>query len=89
MGYYMRYISVDKREISMTELENALKQSDPLYSFTDVIAQPRESGTLTYNDDLYGVIEINRSGDGLFEEEIQEFKKSLEDAEGKGKKTDS
>ena len=86
MGYYMRYISVDEREISLAALENLFKQSDAAYSFVDIQPLPRESGTLTYQHEPYGVIEINKPGDGLFEDEIQELKELLEDVDGTGKK---
>ena len=86
MSYYMRFITTDERETSLTMLEEFFKQSDPAYSIVDVQAHAPESGTLTFNNALYGVIEINKPEDGLFDDEIQELKESLEDAEGKGKK---
>ena len=86
MSYYMRFVTTDERETSLTMLEEFFKQSDPAYSIVDVQTHAPESGTLTFNNAPYGVIEINKPEDGLFDDEIQELKESLEDAEGKGKK---
>lgn len=79
MGYYMRFIMVDGPEISLPSLEQALKRIDPAYSIL-------ESGELKHGSDLYGVIEINRPGDGLFDEEIEELKEFVEDARGRRRK---
>ena len=86
MGYSMRYISVDEHEISLAVLENIFKQSDAAYSFVDIQPQPRESATLTYHHEPYGAIEINKPGDGLFEDELHDLKEFLEDIDGMGKK---
>ncbi len=61
MGYYMRYILTDDRETTLSEIETGLKQVDPDYSIGD-------GETLMYGDELYGEIEINVPGDGLFED---------------------
>lgn len=76
MGYYMRFITTDENETTLSTLEEALKQIDPAYSIT-------ASGELTHGDDLYGVIEINRPGDELFDEEIEELREIVEDVRGK------
>ena len=60
MGYDMRYILTDDRKTTLSEMETSLKQVDLDYSIGD-------GETLMYGDELYGEIEINVPGDGLFE----------------------
>ena len=78
MSYYIRFITTDTAETTPSILEQALREADSQYSIT-------ESGELMYSDDVYGVVEVNRPGDGLFEEEIGELKESVEDVRGKRK----
>ena len=84
MGYYMRYIAVDEREITLPLLESALKQIDPAYAIVDVLG---ESGALTCSGELYGLIEVNRPGDGLFDEELDALEEFLEEAHREGRAT--
>ena len=74
MGYHMRFITTDASETTPAILEQALKAADSQYSIA-------ESGELKHGDELYGAVEINRPGDGLFEEEIEELKEFVEDAQ--------
>jgi len=81
VGYYMRFISVDEREISLSILESALKQKSAAY----LIERDEESdasGVLTYDGDVYGEIEVNHAGDEIFEEEIEELRGDVEEALG-------
>jgi hypothetical protein len=86
MGYYMRYITTDKQEITIALLESVLKQIDPQYSIANAQTTSSQSGDLMYGNEIYGQIEINSAGDNLFEEELEELKELLEDSKGKGKK---
>ena len=80
MGYYMRYILTDDRETTLSQIETGLKQVDPDYSIGD-------GETLMYGDELYGEIEINVPGDGLFEAEVEELKEEIQDNRGMNKTT--
>lgn len=84
MGYYMRFVVSDEKDISLSKINFGLKQIDAAYSieFDD---DADDAGDLTYNGDIYGALEINRPGDGLFDEEIDMLKEFLEDAEGERK----
>ena len=86
MGYYMRYITTDPADISILLLEEVLRAVDDQYSFRNVHTQPREFADLMHSDGLYGQIEINRPGDGLFEEELEELSEFLETAGGRSKR---
>jgi hypothetical protein len=85
MSYYMRYISTDEQEITVPMLERILKSLDPQYSIANAQESPTESGDLVYGNENYGQIEINRPGDSLFEEELEELRGFLNEARGKKK----
>ena len=78
MSYYVRYISTDVTDTTRSTLQQALKERDSQYFIA-------ESGELKHGEEVYGVVEINRPGDGLFEEEIEELKEFVEDVRGKRK----
>ena len=86
MGYYMRYISTDSQDITLAWLQEALRRIDPRYSIEEQQKGRRETGDLQFAGELYGEFEINRPGDGLFEEEIEEFMGGAEAGEGEGHK---
>ena len=73
LGYYMRYIVSDDQDVSLTLLESALKQIDSSYQI-ERDDEPDDEGALMHDNKLYGQIEVNRPGDGLFEGEIEELK---------------
>ncbi len=87
MGYYMRYFSTDEQEITIYLLESALKQFDPQYAITNGHLPPRGFGDLMYGNEIYGQIEVNRVGDRLFQEELDEFKEFLNGNRSRGAKT--
>jgi hypothetical protein len=74
----MRYIVTDEKDISLSDIVQALQAVDSYYSVAD--------GDLKYDDDLYGQIDINGLGESLFEEELEELASELGDTSGKGKK---
>jgi hypothetical protein len=73
MGYYMRFISTDGREITLSILEQALQEVDTRYSIS-------ASGELRYADSLYGLVQIDLLDE--FDEEIGELKEDVEEARG-------
>ena len=84
MGYYMRFVVADDKDVSLSKINSGLKQIDAAYSieFDD---DADDEGDLIFNGDIYGALEINRPGDGLFDEEIDELKEFLDNAEGERK----
>jgi len=56
------------------------------FSIANRQASPHEVGDLMHYNEIYGQVEINRIGDDLFNEEIEELREFVEDAEGKDKK---
>lgn len=79
MGYYMRYMVTDG-DLRIEELQQALAAVDPAYRL-EIHAEPRNnSGDLYYGDQLYAEVEVNRPGDELFEDEIDELLEVVEEA---------
>lgn len=78
MGYLMRYISTDARPITLTLIETALKQVDSAYAIVNI--EVDDLGDLMYGDTQCAIIEINRPGDDMFEDDLSEF----QDLVGKG-----
>ncbi len=85
MGYYLRFVSPDDREVAFPAIAEALKAINASYELKVDKAGTRPSADLLFGGDAYAEIEINSSGDGLFDEEIDELKEFLEDA-GSGDK---
>jgi len=71
MGYYMRYISSDANDITFAWLDEILRKLDREYSIEH--GTGRKLAELRYAGNLYGDIEINRPGDGLFDDEMKEL----------------
>ena len=77
MGYYMRFFQTDDSPIMLGEIEAGLREVDVAYTIErDMPDSP--IGLLKYQDDLYGEMELNRRGEGLADEEIDEFRERLE-----------
>ena len=74
MGYHMRFIQIDDRPTTIQTLAAALREVDSDYSL--------DEGELRFRDSVYGVVEVNRPGDELFEDEIAELVEEAEDARG-------
>jgi hypothetical protein len=80
MGYYMRFFDVSDEAIDLQVLDAALRGIDSAYHI-DVFPETNTlQGELHHHDVLYGEIEINQPGDGLFDDEIQEQLESIEEA---------
>jgi hypothetical protein len=86
MGYYMRYVSDDDRETNISIVERALRALDAKYGVEKDTAATN-IGELTYDGEVYGSIEINESGEELFEEEIEELKENIGDISDRKAKT--
>lgn len=71
MGYLMRYIITDERPISLSEAESALQQVDSAYAIANI--EVDDLGDLLYASQRLAIIEINRPGDDMFEDDIAEF----------------
>ena len=82
MGYYMRFISTDPRDLTLAVLRAALASLNSAYRLDDTTgatATGGESADLFFAPDThaYGEVEINRPGDGLFDDERAELLEAL------------
>jgi hypothetical protein len=73
MSYYMRFIATDGKPIALAELEAGLKTVDPGYSLSE--------GILRFEGEIFGEVDLNLPGDGLFETEIENLREFLDEVE--------
>lgn len=71
MGYYMRYIITSEQAITLPGIGAALTALDPAYAVQS--EQIDDVADLLYGETFCGVIEINRPGDDIFEDDLLEF----------------
>ncbi len=83
MGYYMRFIVDEDREINLDMIESALNHVDSRYNLASKDVE-NEHAELMLGSSLYGELEINRRGSELMDEELEELLEDVEDAEGDG-----
>jgi hypothetical protein len=80
MGYYMRYFVTDEQPITLDLLESALRECDADYSISDRGREQCGVGVLKHAGEAYGEVALNSPGDGLFEDELKEFREFVEGA---------
>lgn len=80
MGYYMRFVVTAEQPPDLAALETGLQSADAGYWLEVHEGANAPSADLRLGDQLCGEIEINRPGDGLFEEELEELVEFLDDA---------
>ncbi len=76
MSYYMRYIITDAAPLDLPAVDALLKAVDPAFAVRIDPMLP-EAGDLVRGDTVYGIIEINRPGDEIFEEDLDELKEAV------------
>jgi len=62
MSYYIRYVTTDNHTPTLEELEKGLTSVDPRYEI--------DGDVIVFDDEDYGLVEINKLGDGTFESDI-------------------
>lgn len=78
MGYTMRYITTEDRDLTLALIESALREMDAAYAVTNTDLP--DLGDLMYGETKLGILEINRPGEDIFEDDLAEFR----DLVGKG-----
>ena len=79
MGYNLHFILTNEKKTTLLQIARGLKKVNPKYSF--VVGE-----LFTYDGIAYARIEINRPGDGSFEEEIESLKEWIDYPESEGAK---
>lgn len=82
MGYYMRYVVTDDGPVSLELLETALKQASSQFA---IQRSKEELGELRFGNDVYAIVQVNRSVDPIFSSELDELVEEVEEA-GNGDK---
>ena len=77
----MRFFDTSEQPLNLDAVNAALRQIDPAYCLEIFPETAALQGELHYRDGVYSEIEINQSGDGLFDEEVQEQLEAVEEAE--------
>ena len=80
MGYYMRFVLTEDSHLDLPTIESALQAHDSQYHLQIEEGAKTPSADLYFGNDLYAELEINRPGDGTFDEELEELLEFLEDA---------
>jgi hypothetical protein len=75
VGYYIRFLQEDGAPLTLDEVIAGLRADDAGFSLSD-------SGDLSRDGELLAELEVNRPGDGTFDDEIRELRESAEVAEG-------
>ena len=88
MGYYFRFICTDPRGLSLEDLHAGIRSVNPAYEVEITPREPYQSmeGLLKIGDVALADIEVNRPGDGLFEEELGELNDFISDMTGNQKR---
>lgn len=80
MSYYMRFIvadtSTDAAPLHLDAVDALLKAVDPAFAVRIDPMLP-DAGDLFYGDEAYAIIEINRPGDEIFEDELDELREAV------------
>lgn len=84
MGYYMRFITLDEREMNLGEIETALKEIDENYKI-DRDEENDDEGVLIFGDDDFGQLQINAKGDEYFDDDIELLIERATESEGENK----
>lgn len=83
MGYYMRFFTTDKNTSSIDDLNPLLQARHPSWRLKTLDGASNPSADIMFGEKLLGELEVNKPGDGLFEEEIDELLDFI-DASNKG-----
>lgn len=76
MSYYMRFIITDAAPLDLAAVDALLRSVDPAFSVRIDPMLP-EAGDLLHGDQTYAIIEVNRPGDEIFEDEIDELREAV------------
>ena len=79
MGYCMRFIAPDNSNLDISSLEKALQAVDNRYRLAADKSGPPLSADIFHGSERYGQLKVDTPGDGLFEKEIKELRKLLEE----------
>jgi hypothetical protein len=71
MGYLMRFFVTSPAALALDHIASALQQIDSRYSLANTTVP--DIGDLLFDGKLLAVLEINRPGEDIFEDDLAEF----------------
>lgn len=74
VGYWMRFFDTKTPPLTLRSLTSALRRIDRQFGL--------DAGQLTYGGAAFAQIELSRPGDGIFEEEVANFRNCVEAKRG-------
>jgi hypothetical protein len=78
MGYYIRFIVYNEKDITLDAIEDGLKDIDSKFNLAEWDREC-EYAEMRHGDDLYGELEICRLDQDDVDEEIEELMEEVED----------
>lgn len=76
MGDFIRYLFTAEPELTLTVIEDGFKAVDAAFSiFRDPATGT--SGDLIYAGEVYGELEVNRRGDQIFDEDVEDLRDQI------------
>ena len=69
MGYWMRFFDTKNKPLTLKSLVSGLRRGDRKFGF--------DCGQLTYDGEDFAQIEISEPGDGIFDEELANFRAAV------------
>ena len=76
MGDFIRYLFTAEPDLTLASVESGFQAVDAAFSiFVDAAAD--NTGDLIYGGEIYGEIEINRRGDQVFNEDIEDLREQI------------
>lgn len=77
MGYYMRFITRDDRDVSFDQIEAMLILGDARYALQRSQFEFEQVADVFYDSVLIGQIEINQVDDEIFEDDVSAFREMI------------
>jgi hypothetical protein len=81
MSFYMRFISTSSKPITLDLIESGLNEVDPGYMLENAQTETFSAADFVFEGQLCAELEINRSGDDIFQDEIDELADYLQDVD--------
>ena len=75
MSYYIRYVLTDDKPVTLPELEAGMQEANPNYAI--------DGDVVVLEDDDYGLVEVNATGDGIFEGDVELLRDFADEKENK------
>lgn len=76
MGDFIRFILTGAENLTLADVERGLKEVDAEFSIYTDSAAPT-TGDVLYGSEIYGEVEVNRAGDQMLREDIEDLREQI------------